>query len=593
MKRLGQYELVERIGVGGMAEVFLARAERQGGFSQTCVIKVLHKELAENQNFTRHLLEEARLIAQLRHNNIASLIDVGREDGTLFLVMEYIDGRDLHQILSTAVRKRKSLPIAFAVHVATQLCRGLHFAHTRRDDNGNPLHLVHRDVSPQNVLVSMLGEVKLIDFGVAKFKSDLREKTRAGVIKGKFGYMSPEQAFDEPLDGRSDLFSVGICLYEMLTGRSLYGQSDDPVKMLRRAREAAAEPITKLRPDVPKELANHVHRALSKGREARFQTAYELEQALARFQAGHTPGYTNLDAGMVLKELFDSNDPALDGVGQSSPPPVKKVPVPEEATHPMRDVPEELRHSGSFSSQNRVEVTIDPDEPTRALIFKEEAFKEDDFAEEKTELFLEERVSGKFPALPKEDLLESAARSQRRNPAHSTRKIKDEALQSGPLLGTPLEEQKTDPRREAGPRRLAPRRESPQQQQQKQDQEVTAERKPRRPREKRNRRPSGHELAETVQRDRPNPSSTLPEMPPEEDLEIDWSADGVLRRPEPRKPITETDQNEIISPATPEERGSENPKGIQELLSNRRIQIILGVTFVGIAALWVISRLFL
>src|SRR5690606_34342844 len=154
-------------------------------------------------------------------------------------------------------------PVEIAAYAAREACAGLHYAHTRHDEHGAPLNLVHRDVSPHNVLLGFEGEVRLIDFGVARFDSVLREKTRAGVIKGKFGYMSPEQAWDRPLDGRSDVFSIGIVLYELLTGRSVYGQSDDPVTMIRKVRQADIAPPSTWRPDLPPRLESIVLRAIA------------------------------------------------------------------------------------------------------------------------------------------------------------------------------------------------------------------------------------------------------------------------------------------------------------------------------------------
>lgn len=361
MKRtIGSYQLQRRLGVGGMAEVFFATARRPGDFEQPCVVKVLHDELTEDRKFSEMLLEEARLVAGLRHNNIASLYDVGRIDDQVFLVMEFVDGHDLHSILVQATETERQLPFEFATHVARDVCAGLHFAHTRCGDDGTPLDLVHRDVSPPNVLVSSLGEVKLIDFGIAKFNSEAREKTQTGIIKGKFGYMSPEQAWNEELDGRSDVFSVGVCLYEMLTGRSLYGQSDDAMTLLRRAREAEIDPITNWRSDIPEQLATIVHTALAADRDQRYDSAHHMERALAGFLAQFAPGYTALDAGRFLDELFDIADPAVEAMadaeynrqGSTSPDELsgseqtsdddRRRSVDDE-TRPIGDIPDEVK----------------------------------------------------------------------------------------------------------------------------------------------------------------------------------------------------------------------------------------------------------
>lgn len=593
MKYLGQYELVKRLGVGGMAEVFLARARRQGGFSQDCVVKVLHAQLAEDQAFTRHLMEEARLIARLRHANIASLLDVGREGETVFLVMEYIDGRDLHAILATSVRREYNLPIPFALHVATNLCRGLHYAHTRQGKNGAPLYLVHRDISPQNVLVSVLGEIKLIDFGVAKFNSNHREKTRAGVIKGKFGYMSPEQAYDEPLDARSDLFSVGICLYEMLTGRSLYGQNDDPLVMLKRAREAAAEPIQKFRPDISPALARLVHKALSRKREDRFQTAHELEQALARQLALLAPGYTNLDAGQVVRDLFDTYDPALDDRHfEEEMSPIHDVLSESaemgESTDPMHEIPADLRHSGSFKWQNRIE--IDPEEPTRALTVKDDQFSQTDFADEKTELFRDERFSGRFPTISPDDgkSPKRPQKSRGRDPAYSTQRIHDKEValasqKNEALRGAPAMDR---PRRDLLPQKSA------------------LEPLPRdsgsdTPRRQRN--DAKQEKAQNEEEVQPSRRASR------RDKIRDSMSDGYSHEEfvaahalEPRKPIAKTKKNQTISvePSySPRSKSSPamqrtNDTGLAHLLENKKVQVLMAAGFVILALLIVLVRLF-
>lgn len=410
MKRqLGPYHLVESLGAGGMAEVFLAHARREGDFVQPCVVKILHSELVNDENFTGMLVEEAKLVARLRHNNIASLYDVGRHGGEMFLVMEHVDGQDLHNILARAARHERKIPMAFAVHVARQMCAGLHFAHTRRGPQGEALNLVHRDISPPNVLVSAVGEVKVIDFGVAKFNSTAREKTRAGIIKGKFGYMSPEQAWDEELDHRSDIFSVGICLYEMLTGRSLYGQVEDALTMIRRAREADIAPVTQWRPDIPAELARAVHCSLSANREDRFQSAHEMERQMAVVLAEYAPDYTTLDAGVFVNELFDTGDPALTSVSPRIEPIASPSngakPLDEtnrslnETTRPIADVPAELRDDNDVEHLDLSDVLNDqleasPDDDATV------DFSFSDFVVEKTELFEGRELPGAPPVKP-------------------------------------------------------------------------------------------------------------------------------------------------------------------------------------------------
>ncbi len=320
-----------------MADVYLADIDREAGIRQQCVVKLLHEELTTRPEIRQSLMDEARLVAQLRHTNIAGLYDIGRDGDDYFLVMEYVEGRDLHTVLARSVQRDQPLPLGFALHVASRLCAGLHFAHTRCDDDGTSLNLVHRDISPPNILISTVGEVKLIDFGVAKFTSSVRKKTRSGVIKGKFGYMSPEHAWDEDLDHRSDIFSVGVCLYEMLTGRSLYEQSDDAMTMLKRARSADIEHISDHR-SVPGPVAQLIHQTLAKKREDRPPTAHALERQLQRLLANHQPGYTPLDTASVLSDLFDIEEPALSAVGDLSAPDMAPQNDPEEVIEPTAKV---------------------------------------------------------------------------------------------------------------------------------------------------------------------------------------------------------------------------------------------------------------
>ena len=216
--RLGRYTLLRSLGAGGMAELFLARADGIEGFAKLVALKRILPHKATNERFVRMLLNEARLVAALSHPNIAQVYDIGLAHGEYFFAMEYVHGQDLAHILHRAPGRR--IHLENALHVAIGVCAGLHCAHMARDPSGQPLDIVHRDVSPSNVLVSYQGAVKLVDFGVAK-AATLVSETREGVIKGKYGYMSPEQCLGDPLDRRSDVFAVGILLWEMTVGRRL------------------------------------------------------------------------------------------------------------------------------------------------------------------------------------------------------------------------------------------------------------------------------------------------------------------------------------------------------------------------------------
>ncbi len=306
-RKLGPYDLVERLAVGGMAEIYIARSRGVQGFSKEYVLKLIHPKFVGDADFIRMLVDEAKLVGQLTHSNIAQVIDLGIDGELYYILMEYVRGKDLFQILTTTWEQDTLTPVACAVFIAKEMASGLYYAHTKMDENGRPLNIVHRDVSPQNVLVSFQGEVKILDFGVAKAALGARPETRAGIIKGKFRYMSPEQAWGEKLDGRSDVFSVGLCLYEMLTGHPAYEDDGDMQKTLVRMRDAKFTPPSRLRPEVDQKLEGIVMKALARNREDRYATAHALEYDLARYLHLHHAGFTRKDIMVFLKTMFPAD----------------------------------------------------------------------------------------------------------------------------------------------------------------------------------------------------------------------------------------------------------------------------------------------
>ncbi len=310
MLQLGPYKLIERLGEGGMAEIYLARRPGYGGFERDFVLKLLHERLNPDPSFRQMLLEEAKLTASLTHPNIVPVLDTGYDEDVLYVVLDYVEGKDMHAYLSQAVQRKREIPISMALFIAREVSAGLHYAHTRNDNEGQSLQLVHRDVSLHNILISYEGDVRIIDFGVAKIDSEMREKTRAGIIKGKFGYMSPEQAWDKKLDARSDVFSLAICLYEMLTGRSVYGQSNDMIAMLRKVRAAEIAPPSTFRPEISKRVDNIIMKALASDPDKRFRSAREFQIAITAAIAQLDPTLTPLDIGSFLRALYDDIEPA-------------------------------------------------------------------------------------------------------------------------------------------------------------------------------------------------------------------------------------------------------------------------------------------
>ena len=222
----GKYYLLERINVGGMAEVFKAKAFGVEGFERLVAVKRILPSVAQDEEFIRMFIDEAKIAVQLNHANIAQIFDLGMADGAYYIALEYVPGKDLRTLFENARKTRRPLTVAQACYSIIKICEGLDYAHNKRDGHGRELHIVHRDVSPQNVLISEEGEVKVIDFGIAK-AAGRASRTKAGILKGKFGYMSPEQVRGLPLDRRSDIFSLGIILYEILTMERLFvGESD-------------------------------------------------------------------------------------------------------------------------------------------------------------------------------------------------------------------------------------------------------------------------------------------------------------------------------------------------------------------------------
>ncbi|MEM9188201.1 MAG: serine/threonine-protein kinase, partial [Myxococcota bacterium] len=302
----GEYTLLRRLAVGGMAEVYIAKAKGIGGFERLVAIKVIHPRFSEDDHFVQMLVEEAKISVLLSHHNIVQCFDLGRIDETYFIVMEYIEGADAYRTLRKAKGQSLTLDFDICSFVVSKVCSALDYAHRKRDAEGRPLNIVHRDVSPQNVLLSYGGDVKLVDFGIAK--AAMRGgQTEAGVIKGKYYYMSPEQAWGDPMDHRSDIFSAGIVLYELLTGQMLYQEESIPL-LLDRVRKAEIPAPTARRGDIPAELSNITMKALAKEPEDRYQSAQEMSHDLRQFLYTIAPSFTPARLSELMMELFPSKD---------------------------------------------------------------------------------------------------------------------------------------------------------------------------------------------------------------------------------------------------------------------------------------------
>lgn len=301
----GKYYLLERINVGGMAEVYKAKAFGVEGFERLLAVKKILSSIAEDEAFINMFIDEAKIAGGLNHPNIAQIFDLGKVDGSYFIALEYIGGKDLKTIFERARRIGEKVSIPRVCYTIMKVCEGLAHAHTKKDAQGKDLHIVHRDISPQNVLMSYEGEVKIIDFGIAKAQGKTSQ-TQVGILKGKFSYMSPEQVRGLHVDHRSDLFSLGIVLYEMLTLERLFlGESD--FDTLEKIRKVEMSPPSLYNPHIPKELEDIVLKALARSPDDRYQTAYEFADALERFMRNQGYYYTNKDLAQYMKEAFSAD----------------------------------------------------------------------------------------------------------------------------------------------------------------------------------------------------------------------------------------------------------------------------------------------
>jgi serine/threonine-protein kinase len=277
--RLGRYTLVEHLATGGMAEIFLARHEAEGAFHKELVLKILQPRWAEHQAVVDMFLSEARIAAKLEHPNIVDVYDVASEQGMYYIAMEYIRGRTLTELARRAIEVSQLLYLDIGAHIVAEVAAALAYMDEAPDENGQPMHVVHRDISPTNVIIGTSGHVKLIDFGIARQGTAIKDEE--GMRPGKASYMSPEQAQGIPLDARSDIFSLGTILYEITVGRRLWRGSR--ANSIRRIVEEKPAPPTYVRHDYPGELELIVMRALEKKPEDRYQSAHEFAEALQYF----------------------------------------------------------------------------------------------------------------------------------------------------------------------------------------------------------------------------------------------------------------------------------------------------------------------
>ena len=303
--RFGKYTLLRKLAKGGMAELFLAIQRSVAGFEKLIVIKRILPEMNQDRAFIEMLLHEARIAATLSHPNIVQIFDVGEVNGVYFIAMEHVHGEDLRSMVRQMKRRNVlEFPMEHALAITLGMCAGLSYAHDRRELDGTELNIVHRDISPQNVVVTFSGDVKIVDFGIAKSDSKTGESTKSGKLKGKVPYMSPEQARGEPVDSRSDIFSTGVMLFELTTGKRLFKSASEYETLKMICEEEYPRP-SRVRPGYPPELERIVMKSLLKDREERYQSAREMQSDLESFIRHERIAVSNIALHEFMQSLFE------------------------------------------------------------------------------------------------------------------------------------------------------------------------------------------------------------------------------------------------------------------------------------------------
>ena len=301
-KQFGKYQLLDRIAVGGMAELFRAKLTGAQGFEKLIAIKMILPNLSAEENLVTSFIDEAKLAALLHNENIIQIYDFGSMDDQYFIAMEYLFGKDLRAIIRAAREKDLALGMENILYIMSRICAGLDYSHNLKDLQGKPLNIIHRDINPQNILMTYEGQIKIIDFGIAKAASH-NNQTRENLIKGKLAYMSPEQANGQQIDHRSDIFSTGIILYELLAARRMF--TGETMHVLSLVREAQYDPPEEVIPDLPTKLNSILRRALEKDPDDRYQNAGEMLADIEEFMFELSLRPNNRSFAGYMKELFE------------------------------------------------------------------------------------------------------------------------------------------------------------------------------------------------------------------------------------------------------------------------------------------------
>ncbi len=317
-KRFGKYILLDHLAKGGMADLYRAKVTGVEKFERLLAIKCMRAELASDQQFVSMFVNEANLAGQLTHPNIAQIYELGRFRDQFYIAMELVEGRDLRNILNRCVERSIQLPHAFVAYVVTKAAYGLHYAHTKANPQGEALRLVHRDVSPPNILISFSGDVKVVDFGIAKAAHGSHNETRAGVLKGKFAYMAPEQVLGKPVDHRTDIFTLGIVLYELLTSKRLF-EADNDFELLQKVQSVQIPDLRATLPDVPPELIRVLYNALARNPDDRYKSAAALAKDLEPLLIVDRTIYGLAEAEAFMATLYDPEERKPPVYGELAP----------------------------------------------------------------------------------------------------------------------------------------------------------------------------------------------------------------------------------------------------------------------------------
>ncbi len=362
--KLGRYDVIGRIASGGMAEIFLARESGPHTVGRHLVLKRVLPHMTDDERMVEMFVHEAQVCMNLSHPHICPIYEFGEERGRFYLAMEWVRGVSLRELMD---RVRRPLPVALVTRVFADIAGALHHAHTCTDQSGRPLSIVHRDVNPENLMIGFDGVTKLLDFGVAAAATERKHKTEAGNLKGKFAYISPEQYQGQPLDGRSDVFSLGVSLYEALTGKSLYDRASEYETVAAIVLDPDVPSIRAENPDVPPELDVIVQMALAKNRDERYRTADEMQAALLTFMArdGQTARHTDIATMLrsLVPDLVDA-EPKLDRRPETQATFTHGAPAKEPAPAPEPDA----RRRTQSQQMHQLLLAAEADDETEELL---------------------------------------------------------------------------------------------------------------------------------------------------------------------------------------------------------------------------------